>query len=112
MAYCILWQRVLEPTGDEYPDLIAYEFLSLHGFRCLEGNTCSFSSHSKLVELERKYSQPKIGKISFSFISGTGWEFLTDEFSGQEFPLRAYWFPFPDEDDSKVLLSPREEARV
>lgn len=42
MACCVAWRQVLEPMGDEYPDLIAYEFLYIHGVHHLDGNLYSF----------------------------------------------------------------------
>lgn len=112
MACSILWRWVLEPTGAEYPDLKAHEFLSLHGCKCLDKNLCSFSSHNKIVQLEWKYSHSKDWQSIFFFVLGDGWKFLTDEISNQEFPIRVLWSPVPDEHEFEILLSTWEEARI
>lgn len=70
----------MEPTVEDYPDFTDREFLSLH-VRHLYGNLCSFRSHSKLVQLECKYSHAKNWAKKFFFVLGRGCGFSADEAS-------------------------------
>lgn len=110
MACYILWRSILEPTGDEYPNLTAREFLSLHKFKCLDEYLCSFRSYSESVQLEGKYSHAKDWGNKFFFFFFNFWFELGIPANGP--PIRACWSLVPNEDDFEVLLSPRKEARV
>lgn len=95
MACNVLWRQVLEPTGNGYPNMTAHEFLSLHGFRHLDGNLCSSRAHNWLVQLKLKYSHAKKWQRKSFFVSGEGWEFPPCEAMNQEFPIRPYGVLFP-----------------
>lgn len=105
------WQLVLEPTREEYPNLIVREFLTTHVVRPVEDNINRFFIPTELEDCPVQgltlTCQAKTKEMLPYFKQG--WEFLLQVATAAEFLIYTNWELVLDDKTISVTLSEQEQ---